>query len=592
MDKEAVQKIRQKLKRAILVNMIVLPLIPFLAVTAVSFYFFANALETGTREKLMRILSDHSRMIDTFLMNRRADLELVSRIYSRSDLEAPGALEQVYKNLAEHSQAFVDLGLFDDRGTHLRYVGAYALAGRSYAEEPWFRKTMAEGHYISDVFLGYRNSPHFVVAVRRREAGNTWVLRATIDTLFFDTLVSGIRMGSTGEAYILNHAGLAQTTRRSGDIGFLEKDPAFGWISDLVGTDLRSGVVTPKGQPFVYAASRVKGRSWILVVRQEKSDAYRALYSAGAIGFVITVCGLALLAATALFTSERIIRRIDLLGEEKEALGNQLIRAVQLAEIGEMAAGFAHEINNPLQIIKGEYALLKVLMGDVFPEGTAGPGKDGPDQYRQSDQDKVPDRDAAVEDIRESLEQISVQVARCHKITAAILKFGRKNEPCHTALEPGKVIPEIIALVENTVKLNGIDLKVDLSPDTPCFTGDAPRFQQVMLNLMNNAVDAVTQRHGSRGGRIEIAACAAGEAVNGSGRVEIQVRDNGCGINPDHMNRIFSPFFTTKAVGRGTGLGLSVCYGIIESFGGTMAVESRPDEGTVFSVSLPAKASV
>ena len=232
-------------------------------------------------------------------------------------------------------------------------MGAYALAGKSYGEEAWFQKTMAEGHYISDVFLGYRNSPHFVVAVRRQEGGRSWVLRATIDTLYFDTLVSGIRMGRTGEAYILNHKGQAQTSRRSGDIGLLEKDPAFGWVTALVGDRGGSGVVTPKGQPFVYAAGRMKGKAWILVVRQEKSDAYHALYSAGTIGFVIMVCGLALLGATALFTSERIIRRIDLLGEEKEALGHQLVRAVQLAEIGEMAAGFAHEINNPLQIIKG-----------------------------------------------------------------------------------------------------------------------------------------------------------------------------------------------------------------------------------------------
>lgn len=579
MEKAALLKIRQKLKRAILANMILLPLIPFLAVTAVSFYFFANALETGTREKLVRVLTDHSRMIDTFLTTRRADLELISRIYTRSDLEATGALDRVYRNLARHSQAFMDLGLFDADGTHLRYVGAYALAGKSYAREPWFKKTMAEGHYISDVFLGYRNSPHFVVAVRRQEGAVTWVLRATIDTLYFDTLVSGIRMGRTGEAYLLNHAGVAQTTRRSGDIGLLEKDPAFGWISGLLTAEGPGKSATPGG--FVYAASRMKTKPWILVVRQEERDAYRALYSAGVIGFVITVCGLALLGATALFTSERIIRRIDVLGEEKAELGNQLIRAVQLAEIGELAAGFAHEINNPLQIIKGEYALLKVLLEEVLPRaGSSSGSSDSSDSAGGSDVEK------AVDDIHESLEQISVQVARCNKITSAILKFGRQNETCHTRLEPQTVIPEIMALVENTVKLNGIEMAVEIPPETPGFTGDASRFQQVMLNLINNAVDAVTQRHGTRGGRIEISALPPGET--GTGRLEIQVRDNGCGIRPDHMNRIFSPFFTTKAVGRGTGLGLSVCYGIIESFGGSMAVESLPDEGTVFHISLPA----
>ena len=158
------------------------------------------------------------------------------------------------------------------------------------------------------------------------------------------------------------------------------------------------------------------------------------------------------------------------------------------------------------------------------------------------DKDLHGDQENPVEDIRESLEQINTQVARCHRITAAILKFGRKNDICHARLDPGTVIPEILALVENTVKLNGIDLKVDIPEGIPGFSGDAPRFQQVMLNLINNAVDAVTQRHGTRGGVIEVAAAGREAGENGGGDVEIQVRDNGCGIHPDHMNRIFSPF--------------------------------------------------
>ncbi len=587
MNKKALEKSRYRLKRTILVNMIVLPLIPFLAVTAVSFYFFAAALETGTREKLSRILSDHSGMIGSFLISRRADLEMMTKVYSFSELIAPGGIDRVFNILEQRSQAFVDLGLFDQAGTHLCYSGVHALAGKSYAGEAWFQKTMAEGHYISDIFLGYRNSPHFVVAVRRQEGNRTWVLRATIDTLFFDTLVSGVRMGRTGEAYILNHEGLAQTTRRSGDINLLEKDPAFDWFADALENKNNGHCLTPPGQPFVYAVTRLADKAWILVARQEKQDAYRALYSAGAIGVVILVCGLVLLGAMALFTSERIIRRIDLLGEEKEALGHQLVRAVQLAEIGEMAAGFAHEINNPLQIIKGEYALIKVLLEEVLGGGNPlenvvqSEGTDTPAGPLSSSEQ--------INDIKESLEQINLQVSRCNKITAAILNFGRQKDVSLTALDPLTVIPEVLSLVENTVKMNGIHLAVDLEDGLACFTGDASRFQQVMLNLINNAVDAVTQRHGTRGGKIEVRAATGTHQESGRDQVEIRVTDNGCGIRPDHMDRIFSPFFTTKAVGRGTGLGLSVCYGIIESFGGTMAVESRPDEGTVFSLSLPAK---
>jgi two-component system NtrC family sensor kinase len=263
---------------------------------------------------------------------------------------------------------------------------------------------------------------------------------------------------------------------------------------------------------------------------------------------------------------------MDRLDEEKEQLGSQLIRAVQLAEIGEMAAGFAHEINNPLQIIKSEYALIKILMEELYP------GKEG--------KDKSPDPQT-FNDIRESVDQINKQVGRCHEITSAILKFGRKKEVKHTILDPGTVIPEILKLVENSARTSGVDITTHIEENVPDFMGDPGRFQQVLLNLVNNAIHAVTSQHGANGGKIEI---SAAQTRNHEGRtmVDIQVKDNGCGIQPEHLDKIFSPFFTTKAVGRGTGLGLSVCFGIIESFGGSMSVDSRPGEGTVFSIQLPA----
>ncbi len=570
------EKSRARLKREILIKMIFLPMVPFFIVAGISFYFFSSALETGTRDNLSRILSDHCRMIDTFLMARKADLELMTRIYSFDQIHEGAGITAIYKSLEKRSAAFVDLGLFDDKGMHLRYSGDSGLIGKSYAGKVWFQRTMEKGCYISDIFLGYRDVPHFIVAVRRSGPGRTWVLRATIDTLFFDTLVSGVRMGRTGEAYILNRNGLAQTARRSGDIGLLDRDPAFQWFDRMDESHMSVAWFSPKGQPFLYAVTRLKDKPWLLVVRQEKQDAYQSLYSAAAICLIITVCGLVILVVMAVFTSERIVRRIDLLDSEKEQLGSQLIRAVQLAEIGEMAAGFAHEINNPLQIIKSEYALLKILITELTDTG--GPGF----QNTPSGDIKLAD---TLSGIHDGLDQIHCQVERCNKITTAILKFGRKNDTRQTALDPGKVIPEIIGLVENTAKVGGIELVTRIPKNIPRFTGDPSRFQQVMLNLINNALDAVAQRHGSRGGKIDVSA-ASDSAHN---RVEIRIRDNGSGIRPEHMNKIFTPFFTTKAVGKGTGLGLSVCLGIIESFGGTMDVESREGEGTVFVICLPAQ---
>jgi len=563
---------RQWLKRAIFLNMTFFPMIPFIIALGISFYFFSSALDKSTQASLERILTDHRKMIESFLIERKSDLELITRAYTFDDIMADDAISTVCQSLQERSAAFVDLGLFDETGKHLRYSGSFALAGKSYTQEPWFRNTMDRGYYISDVFLGYRNIPHFVVAVRKTETNRTWVLRATIDTVFFDSMVSGVRIGKTGEAYILNHEGSAQTARRCGDIALLDKDPAFGWMNKLLSANTQTFQLSPKGQPFLYAVSKLANKSWYLVVRQEKQDAYRALYSAILICVVIAILGLGALVVLAYFTSETICRRMDRLDEEKEQLGSQLIRAVQLAEIGEMAAGFAHEINNPLQIIKSEYALIKILMEELYP------GKGG--------KDTSPDPNT-LNDIRESVDQIHKQVERCHEITSAILKFGRKKEVKHTTLDPGTVIPEILKLVENTARTSGVEITTQIEENVPNFMGDPGRFQQVMLNLVNNAIHAVTSQHGANGGKIEISA-ARTRSDDGRTMVDIQVKDNGCGIAPEHMDKIFSPFFTTKAVGRGTGLGLSVCFGIIESFGGTMSVDSRPEEGTVFSIQLAA----
>jgi two-component system NtrC family sensor kinase len=130
--------------------------------------------------------------------------------------------------------------------------------------------------------------------------------------------------------------------------------------------------------------------------------------------------------------------------------------------------------------------------------------------------------------------------------------------------------------------VEGIAVFQNIPEHLPGFMGDASQFQQVMLNLFNNAIDAIMEQHPDTGGRLEIQARSKDDNW-----IEIRVTDNGTGIQPEHIAKVFSPFFTTKPVGKGTGLGLSVCYGIIENFGGTMDVTSRVNEGTIFIITLP-----
>ena len=137
-------------------------------------------------------------------------------------------------------------------------------------------------------------------------------------------------------------------------------------------------------------------------------------------------------------------------------------------------------------------------------------------------------------------------------------------------------------MVANKAGVHGIAIEQEISDQNSDVHGDLRHLQQVLVNLLNNAIDAVIARHGSSGGVIWI---ESGPAENG--QVEIKIRDNGSGISSENLKKVFTPFFTTKPVGKGTGLGLSVCYGIIDKMGGGMTVASQENVGTTFTIRLP-----
>jgi two-component system NtrC family sensor kinase len=433
--------------------------------------------------------------------------------------------------------------------------------GIDYGREEWFRQVLKEGYYISDIFLGFRRIPHFVIALKREESGKTWVIRATIDSYVFNELVEKVRIGKTGEAYILNAQGIFQTARRSGG-NLLAKDP-----DDIHETKPQPGVRTfirkdARGDECLFAITWLQEKGWMLVVRQETADAFKALRSATFMILFIMVLGGVTITVLAYTLTRQIIRRMQRIDVEKQQLGQQLVRATRLAELGQMAAGFAHEINNPLQIMKSDRALIEMIVSDL-KKGTL--------------------EEADLKDLEETLDQFKVQIERCSKITQAILEFGRKNEPEDKDVDVGMFVSKVTSMIAEKASVQGIRLKKEISEQTPLLRADPSQLQQVLLNLLNNAIDAITERHGSEGGELSVQA-----GPDTKGRVRISVRDNGAGISAENLKKIFAPFFTTKPPGKGTGLGLYVCYGIIEGMGGTMEVESQRGVGTTFIVSLPA----
>ena len=550
------------MRRIILSCMILVPFIPFTLVLGIGYTYFTDALRDTTIARMHRIVEDHRHMIETFLEERKTDLEFIANSYSYDVLSQPQNIQETFAQLQKASNAFIDLGIFNEAGMHVAYHGPYELTGKIYSDTDWFTEVLKNGYYISDVFLGFRKVPHFIIAVLNTNENQKWVLRATIDPHMFNSLVKKVRIGKTGECYLLNSEGIFQTERRSGGEP-MQKDPSYPLYAEYH-KGIRAFIDKDmSGETYLYATSWMKDNHWLLVVRQEKTDAFQALRSATYLIVLISACGGAAIILLAFYLTHYIVRRMEQTDVEKNQLENQLIQASRLAEIGEMAAGFAHEINNPLQIMKSERTLIGVLFSDIKAEG------------------HLPPSDELAE-LEDSLEQIDLQIDRCAKITQAILKFSRQGEPAPEPIDLRSFIPEVTNMVAKKASVAGIAIDQDISDDTPPVHCDPGQLQQVLLNLFNNAMDAIGEGDTGIPGQLLII-CGP---QSGKG-VEIKISDNGRGIDPENLEKIFAPFFTTKPVGKGTGLGLSVCYGIIDSMGGKMEVSSEKGLGTTFAIGLP-----
>jgi len=550
------------LRRVILACMVLVPLIPFMLAFGVSYYYFKTSIENRTIASMKRIVRDHRQMIESFLKERKRDLNFILNSYTYEDLNQSEKLDTVFDQLQGELHTLFDLGVFNQAGVHVAYHGPFDLKARVYKDANWFKAVMKHGYYISDIFLGYRQIPHFIIAVTKEEAGKKWVIRATIDTVTFNNMVKSVHIGKTGEAYIINANGLLQTEPRSGGklmdkcLDIINYPLSNTHIKTYINKDL-------KGEKYVYTTTWLQNKKWLLVVRQEKSDAFRALSSTVYMVILIIVIGGVAILALGFYLTNRIVGQMGKMDAEKDRLNQQLIGASRLVELGEMSAGFAHEINNPLQIVKSEQSLVEMILSEMKENG----------QIKESE---------SLAEIEDSMDQIKLQIFRCAEITRAILKFGRQDEPKPQDVDLRNFIPEIIGLVSQHAIVHGISIEQDIAENTYPVHGDPTQLQQVILNLFNNAMDAILETHGTSGGKMMI---KAGPGENNT--VEISVKDNGCGISPENLNKIFSPFFTTKPVGKGAGLGLSVCYGIIGNMLGTMEVSSEVGVGTTFTILLP-----
>jgi len=547
----------KSLTRRMLFIVIVVSFAPLIMVSGTILNRFSVSYNEKLNAHLGELVLKHRQNIDGFLLEKLNNIRFMARSFTVEELKNE---EFLRNNLAalqtEYGSVFEDLGIINEKGIQEIYAGPFKLENARYSDTEWFRKAIKSDFFISDVFLGLRGIPHFIITARLMSKGKSWILRATISFVAFNSLVENLRIGKTGFAFILNSKGEFQS--KPGFEVVHEKSYSF-YESIKSGRKTKDGIffsemADDSGKENLYVASLIKNGDWILIYQQDKSDAFSDLTHAKQIAFFIIIIGGIIIVVTAFLLSKRMVARIAQADGEKELMNQQVIETGKLASLGELAAGIAHEINNPVAIMVEEAGWVRDLMEDEQFSS-----KENKDEFERA------------------LVQIKTQGKRCREITRKLLSFARKTDTDIEDVRINEVINEVISFYAQRAKFGNVVITSKLQENLPIIRLSHTEIQQVLLNIMNNALDSME----NRGGSITITSCLEGDEV------VISVADNGPGISKANLSRIFDPFFTTKPVGKGTGLGLSICYGIVNKMGGEIDVRSVVDAGTTFYIRLP-----
>jgi len=545
------------LSRKITALILIVSFFPLILTTGILFYKFNQTYTDKIQAHISELVQKHSQNIDGFLSEKLGNIRYMARQFENSQQLPKTFLQQhlaLLKN--QYGDVFTDLGLVNEKGIQFTYEGPFKFENADYSSADWYIKAINKPFFISDVFVGLRGHPHFIIAVKIKSNGSDYILRSTINFGAFNSLVENIQIGKTGLAFLVNSKGELQTQTK------VElKESIITSMLDRSSYKNKKTIFTKKqdfsGNKFLCVTSMLKNIDWIMVFRQDIKDAFHDLWKIQILILVIFILCCVAILAVAFVLPRNIVKLISKSDEKTEVMNKQVVESGKLATIGELAAGIAHEINNPVAIMVEEAGWIEDLLEE--------------EDLKECEN---------LNEFTRALRQINTQGKRCKEITHKLLSFARKTDSTVNDVQVNDAIREIVSLSAQMAKYNKVIIETSLDEGIPYIRISPSELQQVILNFFNNAIDAMEKT----GGTIKVETKVSKIEKN---HVVILIEDNGPGIPKDNLNRIFDPFFTTKAVGKGTGLGLSICYGIIQKMGGKIDVQSQVGVGTKFRIWIP-----
>jgi len=507
-------------------------------------------LQIQEQEQLVSSIEGAQNTIEAFIHELQSMVRFVADEYSYEELLEQGRVSELFAHLKDQYPGFVDMGVIGPDGIQEKYAGPFRLEGYDYSDQDWYIKVLARQLYISDVFMGYRKLPHFVIAVSNKLPGEEeyWVLRLSVDSETLQNYVSTVNTRPFQDIFLVNNQGNLQTKSNIfGDI--LNSCPFF--------THYKKGETEVhyseyEGKKYLRSYVQIKNSPWMVVIVIE-GYMYGEKWSSHRLRVRMIFLGCTVLA---LIVVVQLVNTITNRLQEADQNRNQAVIEAQytnkFASIGRLAAGVAHEINNPLAIIDQKAGLVTDLM-------------ETSEEFEHKDK------------LLHSVDGILGAVQRCKVITHRLLGFARRMDVAFEHIDISDLIKEVLGFLESEALYNRIRIEKSFAEKLPVVFSDRGQLQQIFLNIINNAIDAV-----GKDGLIVLSA-----ELHNQEMVEVKIKDSGHGMSHETVKRIFDPFFTTKEAGKGTGLGLSITYGLVKKLGGEILVESKIDKGTIFSVRLP-----
>lgn len=535
-------------------TMIGFAILPLFTLGITIYYCFNAAYEKIIMDTLQASALDTRNAVQFFLDDLASQLFTIAETYSVNQLNNQANLADILSGLRRSSTPFVAMEIADRGGNRIEYHGPPDDAFKAFNDVTgdWYHETLASGVYISDVFTDHRNVRRFFIAVGLANSGR-WILRTVVEAEGIDRIVRKAQKGRKGYAFIINKSNQVQTAPLLDDTNL--QLPGTAVFSLPTGSQVAQ--IHYRGKDSFVAVTHLDNPNWVLVVAEDYMEQMAPLLSARYTESLIVACGVLLILGGTILTVRSIARHSAYQrGRRWKSPNESATQSGKMVALGRMAAGIAHEVNNPLAIIGG----MAGWMHDLLDEKDIRASRN-------------------FETYRECITKIEGEVRRCKTVTHRLLSFGRGITQGAGAIDLNHLLAEVVSLLESEAYFRGIAIHATYGNGLPQLATDPTKLQQVFFDVLDESIDVV-----SKSGSIDINTSYAVEAS------EIRIE----------IARISSPSPTTNREDGFDGVEgvdapqkrsvaeISAGHSILGKLGGRIMVTEPAAGHTIYTITLPA----